>query len=296
ACVLIVPFSAVNILINSIFNGLQQYRKLILSGIVSVLISTLLTITLIVLYKLNGVLLSVAMASAVSGAVMFCSAFLYKSEWLSLAYWLGPVSKVNIKGVGSYVIMALSSAISIPLSFMFVRNTLVENVGWDVTGEWQAVYKISETYLAIITMGLSTYYLPRLSTLADSNAIRKEIFSMMKIVMPIVIVLALFIYSFRDLIINLLFTKQFSGARDLFFIQLVGDVIKIASWIIAFPMLSRGNVKWFVGSEVLFSIFFVLLTCLLVPHLGVHGANAAYTTNYVLYFIFVHKNLDKYIS
>ncbi len=38
-------------------------------------------------------------------------------------------------------------------------------------GQWQAVYKISEVYLGIITIALSTYFLPKLSTLKNTDLI-----------------------------------------------------------------------------------------------------------------------------
>ena len=37
-----------------------------------------------------------------------------------------------------------------------------------------------------------------------------------------------------------------------FAIQLSGDVIKIAAWLYAYPMVSRGATKWFVGTEIVF--------------------------------------------
>jgi O-antigen/teichoic acid export membrane protein len=92
----------------------------------------------------------------------------------------------------------------------------------------------------------------------------------------------------------LIFTKEFFPARDLFAIQLVGDVVKILSWLYAYPMLSRGATKWFMGTEIAFSIGFVLFAYVLVGEYGVHGANIAYTLNYSLYLIFIYKNVKRF--
>ncbi|WP_277342570.1 O-antigen translocase [Vibrio owensii] len=202
-------------------------------------------------------------------------------------FWWGEVTPSARKDIGGYMLMAITSALTVPTSMIIVRNILIENVGWEAAGHWQAVWKISEVYLGVITMALGTYYLPRLSSLKDVDAIVSEIHKTALIIIPLISAMAISIYLLRDLAISLLFTDEFRNARSLFAIQLVGDVVKILSWLYAFPMLSRGAVKWFVLSEVIFASTFVLFTYMLVQDYGVSGANLAYLLNYTLYFIFV---------
>lgn len=142
--------------------------------------------------------------------------------------------------------MATTTALTAPIALIGVRNVLISHVGWEEAGQWQAVWKISEVYLGVITIALSTYYLPKLSTLKGVENIRAEINQTAKIIIPIAAIMALGVYLFRDLAISLLFTEAFRSARELFAIQLIGDVIKITSWLYAYPMLSRGATKWFV--------------------------------------------------
>jgi len=141
---------------------------------------------------------------------------------------------------------------------------------------------------------LSTYYLPRLSSLVGADAIVSEIHKTSRIVLPIVAILAWSVYLLRDVAIWLLFTKEFSAARDLFAVQLCGDVIKIASWLYAYPMLSRGATKWFISTEIIFSLSFVALSFLFVTKLGVGGAVVAYLVNYIAYFFVISFNVKKF--
>ncbi|HFG2909168.1 TPA: O-antigen flippase, partial [Escherichia coli] len=64
-------------------------------------------------------------------------------------------------------------------------------------------------------------------------------------------------------------------------------VLKIASWLYAFPMLSRGMTKWFISTEVFFSLSLIILSYLFINLYGLIGANMAYATNYFFYFIVV---------
>lgn len=192
--------------------------------------------------------------------------------------------------------MAITSSLTIPISLIVVRNMLISDVGWDITGQWQAVWKISEIYLSIITMSLSTYYLPKLSSVERSKDILKVVNNTAIIILPIVIVFALGVYFLRDVIINVLFTGDFKYARELFSIQLTGDVVKILSWLYAFPMLSRGATKWFVSSEIIFSITFVTFSYFAIQYFGAKGVSFAYLINYTLYFLFIILNFNRIIK
>lgn len=290
---LALPLSALNTLLASVINGQQQYRRFISLNTISVLIATAIMLALAHTRQLDGALLAAAMFSGISGVVMLLGAM--RQPWFRLRHWFGSVDKSHFRGVGSYVAMAVVSAVCAPASLVLVRNILISRVGWTEAGQWQAVYKISEVYLGVITMALSTYYLPRLSTISGYQSIRTEILSVSRVVMPVVSILAIGIYVLRDVAIGLLFTEQFRPARDLFAIQLIGDVVKILSWLFAFPMLSRGAAKWFIGTEILFGISFPVLTWFFVSEYGVAGANLAYATNYCIYFAFVYGAL-KYFA
>ncbi|EFC6628305.1 O50 family O-antigen flippase, partial [Escherichia coli] len=98
--------------------------------------------------------------------------------------------------------------------------------------------------------------------------------------------MALSIYLFRDLVITVLFTEQFRSARELFLLQLIGDVIKIAGFLYAYPLQSQGHTKLFISSEVIFSMLFIITTYIFVVNYGVHGANISYVITYSLYFVF----------
>ena len=277
------PLSAANSLIGSVINGQQHYRRFVGLGIVAVVIATALMLTLIIKVQLNGALLAAALFMSISGLVMLLGSI--GQPWFKLKYWWGNVDKAHLKGVGGYVAMAMTSAACMPLALLMVRNILVDKVGWQQAGHWQAVYKISEVYLGVITIALSTYFLPKLATLNGTEDVLNEIQNTAKVVMPIVIVLAIAVYLLRDIAISLVFTDEFRPARNLFAVQLVGDVIKILAWLYAYPMLSHGATKWFVATEVFFSSSFILLAFLLVNKYGVSGANWAYVLNYAMYFI-----------
>lgn len=277
ATVCVLPLSAIGTLCNSVINGQQLYRRYVGLGMLSALISGGVMLTMIVMANIQGALLAAAVQAALIGLVMLIANL--RQPWLRVQYWWGSTTKEARKAIGGYMLMAITTALTVPISLILVRTILVDQVGWEAAGHWQAVWKISEVYLGVITMALGTYYLPRLSSLVGVDAIVNEIHRTALVIIPIVAIMALGIYLMRDVAIWLLFTDEFKSARDLFAIQLCGDVIKIVSWLYAYPMLSRGRAKWYMATEILFSLFFVIISYILIIAVGISGATLGYLVN-----------------
>lgn len=290
--VCVLPFVAIGTFCNSVINGLELYRRYVGLGMISALVSGSIMLGMIALYNINGALLAAAIQAALIGVVMLIANL--RQPWFKLCYFLGAVEPKARKQIGAYMLMAITSALTVPISLIFVRNILIEQVGWEPTGQWQAVYKISEVYLGVITMALGTYYLPRLASISGVDAIITEINKTARVIIPIVAMLAFCVYLLRDVAITLLFTEEFRSARELFAIQLTGDIIKIISWLYAYPMLSRGATKWFMSTEILFSLSFVALTYLFVTNIGVKGASVAYLVSYFVYFLCIYFNVKRF--
>lgn len=295
---LVLPFGALGTFIISILNGFQKYKVYVLLGLLSTFLSTLVMIALIYLRGVSGALVAVAIQNAIVGVVM--AFFLSRQKWFSWRHLWGKTHRYYMNGIGGYILMAVTSALIAPISLILIRNIIVHYSGWNDAGYWQAVWKISETYLLVITLALGTYFLPRLSTLKHSVEIFNEVNKTALLVFPIVCCCSLIIFALRDVIISVLFTQDFHIARMFFPVQLTGDILKIISWVYAYVMISKGMTKTFIFSEIFFGVLFVLLTLVFVRYYGAIGASFAYVLNYLFYFVFsfllVYFNRNKLVK
>ena len=73
--------------------------------------------------------------------------------------------------------------------------------------------------------------------------------------------------------------------ENLFGWQLAGDFFKITSWLLAFLMVAKAMTKWFITTEVVFSLTFVGMGFLFMQSNGVVGITQAYMVNYILYLL-----------
>jgi PST family polysaccharide transporter len=82
-----------------------------------------------------------------------------------------------------------------------------------------------------------------------------------------------------------LFTTEFSSMRELFAWQMMGDTVKISSWLLSYVMLGKAMIKTLMITEILFSASWVGLVWLMTGWFGEQGAQMGYCVNYVLYWL-----------
>lgn len=274
-----------NTLLLAILNGKKEITRYVLANIAGSIFAMLVTGTMAIRFGLYGALVALAVYQSLTFFVtlLLC----YKAPWFKISYLFGRIEKKIAVNLGKYTAMALTSAACVPISHILVRNHLGETFGWDAAGYWEAMWRLSGAYLVLVTTTLSVYYLPKLSELSNSNEIKKEIIQGYRVILPVAALSGFAIYLFRDVIIELLFTSDFSAMRDLFAWQIIGDTLKIGSWILAYVMLGNAMFKPFMVLEIVFAAGFVALTWLFTASMGVAGVVVAHAVNYAIYWIVV---------
>lgn len=288
-------FFTLNALFLAILNGKKEILKLVIANIFGSIFSLTITSILAIKYSLYGALvaLSIYQSLAFFVTLLLC----YRSEWFRFSYLFGKIDKEIARKFIAFVSMALISAICVPLSQMVIRSYLTYEYGVTYAGYWEAMIRLSATYLMLVTTTLGVYYLPRLSELSKIEAIKSEIYLGYKFIFPLAVAGGVVVYLLRDWIITILFTKMFLPMRDLFLWQMIGDSLKIGSWILAYLMLSKAMTRLFITTEIIFAITSILLTYICTRFLGFEGVSIAHLLNYVMYWIvmsyFVFRNLKE---
>ncbi|MDM1021931.1 O-antigen translocase [Acinetobacter sp. VNK23] len=283
-----------NTLFLAILNGKKEILKLVLANIVGSIVSLVITTLLAIQYHLYGALIALAIYQSLA---FFITLYLcYKANWFKLTYLFGKIDQETAKKFASFALMALVSAICVPLSQMIIRTYLGHEFGLDYAGYWEAMIRLSGAYLMLVTTTLGVYYLPRLSELKTLAEIKTEVYLGYKFIFPFAVIGGISVYLLRDWVIVLLFSKKFLPMADLFLWQMIGDTLKIGSWILAYLMLSKAMTVLFVTTEILFAMSSVILTYIFTQSFGFEGVSIAHLINYGLYWfvmsIFVFKHLQ----
>ena len=230
----------------------------------------------------SGALVGLALVPAL--VVIPAAAMLIRRKTIPLSYLKLSWDKALASHLGKFTIMALITSVTLPVAYVMMRNLLADHYGWDAVGIWQGVSSISDAYLQFITASFTVYLLPTLSRLKAKADISREILRSLKFVLPAVATASLMVWLLRDFAIWLLFSHQFTAMRDLFAWQLVGDVLKVGSYVFGYLVIAKASLRFYILTEV---SQFLLLTGFahwLIPMNGSLGAAQAYMATYIVYF------------
>ncbi|MEH7130273.1 O-antigen translocase [Neobacillus drentensis] len=276
-------FISLNNFLLAVLNGLKEIRAWILANIIGSILSLVITSILTIKYDMFGALFSTVL---IQSLVLVVTLYFINKIKVFANFKLGyRISLKTYRKLFNYAIMAIVTALTIPIVQILIRNHLINNFSIEQAGYWQAVTKISDMYLLVITTALSTYYLPRLSELTSKSDLNKEIISGYRIIIPFVMLSALCIFFLRDFIIWLLFTPEFYAIKPLFTFQLIGDFFKMCSWTLSFLMIAKAMTKTFIVTEIIFSISLYVFSIILSNFFGLVGVTYAFALNYFIYLV-----------
>lgn len=276
-------FFVFNSLLMAMINGERDIKWYSVCNASSVLLGLVSTIVLVKFFSLNGALCAAVLSTTIGFFTTI--SLVYKRPWFKLSNFIQRPDWQSIKCLMTYGLMLIVSSLMVPVVQFLLRSFIVGHFTWQGAGYWQATTRISDLYLMVITSTLSVYYLPKLSALKNNTDIKKEIIYGYKRILPIVIVLALCVYIAKVWIVEILFTPEFFSMLPLFKFQLIGDVLKIGSWLLGYVLVARAIIKWFILTEIIFGLSYYVFAVVFSHFYGLEGVTLAFAVNYALYWI-----------
>lgn len=276
------PSTLINSFLLNILNGFKEFQKLAIVSVVGGLITILLTSGLVYLFHLKGALITIV---CLQPLILCCTFFLVRKEiWFKSEYFFAKIDMFSLKRYSSFTIMSITTALLLPVSQFYMRNQIITKLSFVDAGQWEAVNKLSSSYLSIWMSMFSMYYLPRLAEISEKGLVLKEIKQSALFFLPIVAIIQVAIYLFKHQIVLLVFSQKFSAIETLISFQLFGDFFKVASYLLGYVIVAKAMTKMYVFAEFFSTISFLLLATVLLFLNGLIGMVQAYMLNYILYF------------
>ncbi|MDQ0010800.1 PST family polysaccharide transporter [Luteibacter jiangsuensis] len=269
----------------AVINGFMDVRRLALIQVTGSILAMLAALWLSRWLHLYGALLALVLGQSLWLLVAFPAC--WRSPYFRRGMLRMRFDREMTGRLATFSTMTLTSALVPPLANIAVRDHLAQRFGWEQVGYWQAVSRVSDAYLLFLVTAITIHYLPKLASTKDKASLLAEFRQAYRTLLPTVAAIAAMVYLLREPITRLLFSVDFTaGANDLYAPQLLGDVFKIASFILAYLMLAKSMTRLFIVSEIVFAATYFLLVCAFTSAFGVIGAMYAFATNYALYLAF----------
>lgn len=280
-----IPFTILHLFFVSVINGLSAYKKVINITIFSYIAGLIISIFLMWKFTVLGAMISVSIVSF----LLFCFSGFYflkqfsLKEVLNLQYF----DFQQIKRVVVFASMTLFSSILTPIVYIYIRKLIIASQSIEAAGYYEAMSRISSFYMMFITTLVSLYYLPELSKTSSLSENKPLIRQFYKTILPVFGFGLVLMYFLKDIVILILFTKDFSAVSNLFFWQLLGDFFRAAALILAIQFFAKKLVKPYFITEIISFSILIFSSYFGIQYFGAEGAVMAYAVTYFLYFVVV---------
>lgn len=281
----ILPFIAINSVLNALVNGLSDYKGFTKVILLTSILGSIIVVTCAYQNGLFGGLLAITLIPF----IQFISYLLLlsKSTWHQIKVkdlkWKIPFKKQLL----SYSFMSLIVILFINLTDILLRDLIENKVSLAEAGYWTAMNSISKNYMQFSAALFPLYILPQYAKIKDTLGYRKEVSKIYKMLLPLLILGLLGIYFAREFIIRVLYSEDFLSMAPLFKWQLVGDFVKFIAIVLAYQFLAKKQVFNFIFTELLSVGLFYVFSVYFLNDFGTEGVVMANLLRYIVYLIVV---------
>ncbi len=289
----VVPFIAVQRVFNGVINGLSEYKKFTKIDLISYLLSAVLTVVFLFQYNLNGVLIAIAITPVIQVLVMLY--FFYKVLREYIQFKSLKIEAPMARALFAFTLMSFVSSILLPLVEIDIRGMLDEKLSGRDAGIWTNMTFISQNYMVFSSSIFTLYVIPKFAGIYNRENFKSEVISIYKTLLPLFALGMIFVFFFKDIIIELIYPGQIEMA-PLFKWQLMGDFVRLASLVLAHQFLAKKLVLNFIFTEIMSLVLFYGFAYYFTEIYGIEGVVMAHFLRYVVYFIVVFLLVFRYFK
>jgi len=281
----ILPLHMLNVYCLAILKGIGEFKKVIVINILTNILNLILIGGLVWQYGLNGAILTMIILPS---SILFITLVLAnkKLDLINQFSWKN-VSRIVSNNLSHYSLMALVSSITFPIVFLLIRNTIIDQVGIEEAGYWEALTRISNYYLLFVMSLLTLYILPAMASEKTNEGFKKIVFNFYKTILPIFGTGLILLYFLRVWVVKIIYTEDFLPMISLFKWQLVGDFIRVAVIVITYQLHAKKMVWKFILTDLFLALTTYATSVILIKKIGLEGVTIAYAITWFIYSLVI---------
>ena len=194
------------------------------------------------------VMLSVAASATVIAALLALRPYRHRlAAWFvgSGRWWRGRSLGQFLSISGAMLATGLCGAATLT----YVRSLIIRSQGLAEAGQFDAAWGISMNQISLVLASLQTHYLPALARARTSREKQEKIASVIMLAAPASAIAIAMIAVAKPFWLRLFYSAEFRHASLYLRWTLLGDYLKVASWILSIPMLAAADMRTFLIAD-----------------------------------------------
>ena len=180
---------------------------------------------------------------------------------------------------------------------LWIRVEVGNTLGAESLGHFQAAWTISMQYIGFVLAAMGADYYPRLTgVIHDHKAATRLVNEQTEIALLLSAPVFIAMMGLTPWVIHLLYSSAFAPAVEVLRWQILGDVLKVASWPLGFVILAAGAGKTFFLTETLVLVLMGGLIAGFSSSVGLQITGIAFLVCYLVYLPLVYWLAKRRIS
>lgn len=192
------------------------------------------------------------------------------------------------KPILQFIIMAVSVWLFSFILDFIVRNYAISTFGYEATGQWQAVVKLSDQLKSVFIATAGAVFFTEISArISDSLSLKKYISKTLTIILPLIFIALLTIYLLRIPILTILYSSDFIPSEKFMLYQLAGDFFAMSSYFFIYIIMAQRKAITFITFQAVSGAAYLFLIYFLIPFYGLEAMVMAHFIRYILFLVLV---------
>jgi O-antigen/teichoic acid export membrane protein len=167
-------------------------------------------------------------------------------------YWSAEAARGFLTMSGSM----LAGGAAASLVLLAARARILHQQGFAVAGQFDAAWAISMNHVSLVLASLQTFCLPVLARTPDRAERSAHLTRMLTAAAMAAAVIVCLLALLKPAVLALFYSDAFREATRYLRWTLVGDYLKVSSWVLSIPMLASADMRAFLASDLsAFAVF-----------------------------------------
>lgn len=269
-----------------LLQGTRRLKDLAKASTFGAAIGLVVTVPIYYLFGINGIVPTLILNSLIT--LFFSWLFSKKIKLEKVDLCLKETFKCGATMLKMGFAMSLSGMLVYASSF-FLRGFIRMVGGTEAVGVFTAGFTLLGSYVGMVFTAMNTDYYPRLASSCKDNTKMSQIVNEQGEVASLILgPLLMICLVFANNIIKLLYSDSFVLACDYLFWAIIGMMFKLGSWLVAFQVVAKGDMKTFIINEMSANVYSFILSILGYHLYGLKGLGIAFSISFLLYFIQIY--------
>ncbi len=266
----------------ALIQGMRRIGDLARRSVISAVFGTMASVTIIYFYRERGIVASFIAVATLEVLTSWWYARKIQVERVPLPWEQMWSEARRLLALG--VVLAASGLILSGGAYV-IRLMIVHQFDLAAAGLYQAAITLSVVYANFILQAMGADFYPRLTAVAkDHPTCNRLVNEQAEVGLLLAVPGILATLTFTPLVIHAFYSIKFVPAVDILRWQILGILLRVASWPMGFIILAKELKKIFFWTEFASGCVQVGLTYLCLKLWGLPGAGIAFFAGYLVYW------------